>query len=212
MDQRWVMGALAIVRDLVVIITAGIGSYVALAGLSTWKRQLKGQTDHELARRILVTLYRYRDAINGVRHPAMFGNEFSEPPEDKRNAMSSAQIRFYGLANVYRKRWDRVQNQRVELDAELLEAEAIWGAELKTEIFPSVFDLEWEVQVCVRNHLKMNDPAENAETKRVIDKIKKSKRDVLYDALEKQGDEFSNDFARAVGNIEKFLKPKLGRD
>src|SRR5260221_5644218 len=99
------MEALSTVKDLMVLIAAVIGSYVALMGLSTWKRQLKGHTDHELARRILVSLYKYRDAINGVRHPMMTNNEFSDPPESERQTMNSAQIRFYGLSRAYQNRW-----------------------------------------------------------------------------------------------------------
>jgi len=44
---------LAIVKDLVVTLAAAGGLIVALLGLRTWKRQLKGKTEWDLARRYL---------------------------------------------------------------------------------------------------------------------------------------------------------------
>ena len=60
-----------IIKDAAVTGAAITGAFVAFKGLGTWRRQLKGLSEYELSRRILVTLFKYRDAINGVRHPAM---------------------------------------------------------------------------------------------------------------------------------------------
>ena len=203
---------ISIAKDIIVAIAAFIGACVAIAGLSTWRRQLKGQADHELARRILVSLYRYRDAINGVRHPAMMAGEFPEPSESQRAHKTDAQIRFSALSNAYGNRWQRVQTQRVALHADLLESEALWGAELKTKEFSPIFSLEWELQVCVRNYLIQCDPDEREERKTAIAKLSRDKRDVLYDSLEPGGDEFSKALADAMGAVETYLKPKLARD
>jgi hypothetical protein len=199
------------VKDAVTTLAAVVGIYVALVGLSTWKRQLKGQTDHELARQILVTLYKYREAIKGVRHPAIFPSEEPEPPEHQREKMSREQIRHYGLAHTYQNRWNKVQAQRVELDASLLEAEALWGAELKNKVFQPIFDLSWELYMCVRDYIVLCNPDESDARKDAVEKVSKNRRDILYDSLEKDGDAFARDFATAVGGVEEYLKPKLGR-
>ena len=73
--------AISLVSEVVVAIAVAVGSYVAWKGLGAWKQQLKGRADHELARRILVLLYKYRDAIDGGRNPAIWGHEM-EVPED----------------------------------------------------------------------------------------------------------------------------------
>ncbi len=70
------------------------GAVVAVKGLGTWQRQLKGQSEYELSRRILVALFKYRDAITGVRHPAMWAYEMSSPPEEEATKMSREQLRF----------------------------------------------------------------------------------------------------------------------
>jgi hypothetical protein len=211
------MALLPVIKDwvmpLITVIATAVGIYVALAGLSTWKRQLKGQADHDLARRVLVTLYRYREAIKGLRNPAMSGNEFPLPPEAERNGMSDAQIRYFGLSSAYQNRWLHVRDARIELDTSLLETEALWGDELRSKMFAEVFSLEWSLLVAVRHHLQLNDPNENEETKRVIGKMADERGEtwVLYDSLEKDGDQFSRSFAGAIKKVEDFLQPKLGR-
>lgn len=45
-------------KDLVFTGAAITGAVVAVKGLGTWQRQLKGQSEYELSRRILVTLFK----------------------------------------------------------------------------------------------------------------------------------------------------------
>ena len=61
-------------KDLILSGAAIVGIYVAIKGLGTWQRQLKGQSEYELSRRM------YRDAISGLRRPAMGTPELPTPP------------------------------------------------------------------------------------------------------------------------------------
>ncbi|MBT4267830.1 MAG: hypothetical protein HOD85_26775, partial [Deltaproteobacteria bacterium] len=45
--------------------------------------------------------------------------------EEKSKTMHPDQISFYGTSNAYQARWDKVQEERTSLYADLLEAEAI---------------------------------------------------------------------------------------
>ena len=65
--------------DLQQVVTLGRDALTALAavgavvigglGLSTWRRQLKGHAEYELARRVLRALYTARDNLFHVRSP-----------------------------------------------------------------------------------------------------------------------------------------------
>lgn len=57
------------IKDVVMIFAAGIASYVAWAGLKTWRKQLTGTTEYELARSLLKAVYTLRDAIYNFRTP-----------------------------------------------------------------------------------------------------------------------------------------------
>lgn len=197
-----------LIKDLILSGAAIAGSVIAIKGLSTWKRQLKGQSEYELSRRLLVTVFKYRDAIAGVRHPAMWAYEMPSPPEEKSKNMSHKQISFYGTSKAYQARWEKVQAERTSLYADLLESEAIWGDELK-KLFKTLFNLEHELFTSVRHYVELINPDTEEASKEAIRNIDKNRRDIMYDDLSEEGDDYRKDFQRSVEEIEKYLKPKL---
>ena len=115
-----------LLKDVLLGGAAITGAFIANKGLTTWKRQLSGNSEYELSRRILVTLYKYRDAINGVRNPFIWNYEMPTPPEDQLKKMTPLQVSFFGTQKAYEARWESVQIERRNLYVHLLEAEAIW--------------------------------------------------------------------------------------
>jgi hypothetical protein len=200
-----------LLKDLVLSGAAITGAVVAVKGLGTWQRQLKGQSEYELSRRILVSVFKYRDAINGVRHPAMWAYEMPSPPEEEAKTMSREQIRFYGTSKAYQARWDKVQAERTTLYADLLEAEAIWGTDLK-ELFKGVFGLEHELFTRIRHYVELINPDTDEASKEAIRNIDKKARDIMYDNLSEEPDEYKQDLVRAIEEIEKYLKSKLSHE
>jgi hypothetical protein len=198
----------SIVNNSVLTIAAVVGAYVALRGLSTWNRQLKGGVEYDLTRRILKCTYRLREAIKGVRNPLMWGNEMPTPPEIEASKMSKEQLRHYGLANAYQKRWDKVTNIRIDLQTEMLEAEAIWGR-VVFEKFEPVFKLQQELLSSVHAYISTCNPNESEQSRTAYQKIMQEQRDILYDLSSESPDEFTQDVTRAIETIESFLKPHL---
>jgi hypothetical protein len=196
------------VTDLAVAFASLIAAWVAVSGLSAWRHQLKGKTEYDLAKRILLSLFKYRDAIHGVRNPMMWGHEMPSPPEEKRQYMGIQEIRYYGTEKAYQKRWDRVTEHKAKLYPELLEGEVIWGTELN-ERFKKIYKLQAELQNAVRRHLELSDPSTPQRKQDSVAKYHDKHRDILYDESFDESDEFSKDIESAIQNIEEFLKPKL---
>lgn len=197
-----------LVKDLLVGAAAITGAVVAVIGLSTWKRQLRGQFEYELSRRILVTLFKYRDAIAGVRHPAMWSYEMPKPPVEELKTMSDEDVRYYGTSKAYQARWERVQTERTSLYADLLQSEALWGRDLK-DLFSVLFNLEHELLITIQHHLRVTNPRTSTIEKDAIRKIIEKRRDIMYDDTSDGGDDFKREFQGGIEAIEKFLKPKL---
>lgn len=195
-------------KDIVLTIAAIIGAYVALRGLNTWNRQLKGGVEYDLTRRLLKATYRLREAIKGVRHPVMWGNEQPLPPEDEAQGMNRDQKRYYGLSMAYQKRWDKVSEVRNELQTDLLEAEVLWGG-IIYEKFEPLFRLQQELFADVHSYLVACNPSETAESRHAMGEIRRKRREVLYDYLGVEPDMFASDVANAIKGIESFLKPHL---
>ena len=197
-----------VAKDIALTIAGCIGAYVAVKGLNTWNRQLKGGVEYELTRRLLRQIYRLREAIKGVRNPVMWPNEMPSPAPEEAKNMSREQIRFYGMSNAYQKRWDKVTEVRADLQTELLEAEALWGPAIH-ERFEQMFKLQHELWVAVHFYVTACNPDSHEGMRETMNKAMQKNRDILYEISGETEDAFSNDIAMAVSSIESFLKPYL---
>lgn len=203
--------AVAMLKDLVLGAAAVVGAVVAIRGLNTWNRQLRGGAEYELARRVGRAVLRLRDALKGVRHPIMMADEQPYPPEKEAERMTQDQKRFYGLSGAYQKRYDKVQSARAELEAELQETEVLWGGELR-ELCQPLFTLERELFVDVYTYVMICNPDTHAESKQVQEELRRKRREVLYDtALFGDPDPFADDVAACVSAIQQHLARHLPR-
>jgi hypothetical protein len=182
--------------------------YVAVRGLNTWNRQLKGGVEYDLTRRILKCTYRLREAIKAVRNPIMWANEQPSPPEEKAEGMSKDQLRYYGLSEAYQARWNGVFSVRSDLHTELLEAEVLWGRDIHTKFDP-LFKLQQELYADIRSYLAVCNPDSTQEARQATANIRRKRREVLYDESGDAEDDFSKEVAAAISTIETHLKPHL---
>jgi len=75
MDFKLFAEYLDLIADAVTTVATPFAIWAALLGLRTWRHQLKGNAEYELARRYLRGVYRVRDAIRLIRAPLMWLNE-----------------------------------------------------------------------------------------------------------------------------------------
>ncbi len=207
-DLTCIADYVSVTKDIVLTIAGGIGAYVAVKGLSIWKRQLKGGVEYELTRRLLKLTYRLRDAIKNVRNPVMFGGEMPNPSPEEAKDMSREQINFYGMSKAYQNRWDKVTQVSSELQAELLEAEALWGAVVHKQ-FETLFKLRHELWVAVHFQIMASNPNDSSETRKAMSAISQKQREVLYDISGETEDEYSKNVTDAISSIETYLKSYL---
>lgn len=200
-----------IVKDIVLAAAAVIASVVAIIGLNNWNRQLKGEVEYELTRRLLKSAFKIREAMKLVRNPVMFGYEQPQPDEIEAKKMSYDQIRHFGLARAYQTRWDKVNLARTEFQTDILEAEVIWGSVIH-EKFKPLLELQGELYSVVQTYLVVCDPSKSESTRSAYQEIMTKKRDILYDiSTTDSPDAFTQDVNNAVKGIEEFLKQYLHR-
>lgn len=183
----------AIIKDVTYLLIALIGVFVACKGLSTWRRRLKGNVEHETGRRLYRAILKLRDAMGYVRNPAIWPSEFIEagakyPKEDR------------GTANaVYRMRWEKMIEALSELQAEQLEGEVLWGKEIIKKLNP--------IRTCVTKlNIAVSDLLRPANSR-----IRSSEdiRQVIYELrTEQETDMFSQEIDAAVNIAGDFLKQK----
>lgn len=208
-DVDWALtkDVFSVISTVVSAAGVGLAFYVGLKGLATWSRQLKGTSDHELSRKALIELYRYRESIERARSPVMFPYEMDLAIEEA-SGLTFPQRRHFGRKKGYQARFDRIAKARESIHGTLLDSEAVWGKDL-CELFKPLFSLQHEFCTYVELDLVVSDPNEDESYRRSYLEIIKERRNIMYDLMDDVGDEFRKDFNAASLVIENYLKPKL---
>lgn len=208
-DVDWALtkDVFAVIGTLVSAIGVGLAFYVGLEGLSTWKRQLRGTTDHDLAKRSLLELYKFRESIQQARSPMMFAGEMALDPETI-VGLDFKNKNYLGKCAGYRNRLNAINDARRPINVTLLEAEALWGRELR-ELFEPLFSKHNDLFRYVEFYLMSIDPTEDEEYRRAHWDVIKDQPKILYDKFGDVGDDFRKEFNQGVAVIEQYLKSKL---
>lgn len=202
--QYW----LPIVKDGVLTCAAILAGYVGLQGLGTWRRQLKGNTEYELAKLLLKTVYELREAIVSVRYPFMSYSQEPEMPEEKLKDLSEQEKKWHTMAQAYQKRWEPVPKAKTNLDATLLEVEVVWGRRIVEKVLP-LNGLLGELLGAIGDHLDAQNP--NVHYERPGSEELKKRREIMYARGDSDKDEYMKRLLTVIGDIEDELRPHISQ-
>ncbi|WP_448309539.1 hypothetical protein [Pantoea sp. PGP6] len=193
----------SVFKDIVLTLTAITGAYVALKGLSTWKRQISGQANYNLSKNLLVNLYKYRDIISSIRHPAMSGRELNQSSQEEVANMSASQIRFHNTHKAYEARWKRISEVRPEIYANIIEAEALWGDEI-SKLWDEVTKKETDLLIALRDYLDYINPEIDRFDKEHLKSEHRNVRRIVFEGGD--DDTFKSEFDARLDEITKYIK------
>ena len=186
-----------------------VGVIVAYRGINTWKDQQTWKNNHDLARRMLVNLFKYREKIDNIRSPVIVPGEGDYPSEEDAVNMSAQQVSFAHTSTAYRKRVNALRDVENQLHADCLEARAIWGDCISEKMKP-VNALKGNLLHVLGLYLAVIDPDINEQRREILEERLVDRYNVIYDDLI-DDDPFKLEMARAMDNVEDYLKLKLGR-
>lgn len=182
-----------------------LAAYVGIGGLKTWRKQIRGQNDHDLALRMLAELYKFEMVLNAGRLRRIYQHEIkSEPlelPPDKYSTFRRVELGF-------ERRIDKLADSFASLSALSLNAKALWGR----EIFDSIKELQFlkdEYEEYVRIKLLSTDPAEPDDEKIDHRNELALRRDVFQHQLGFKKDDFGSELECVVARIEALLSLKV---
>lgn len=124
-------------KDIALTIGAFVGMWVALNGLATWKKELKGKSEYQLAKEVLFSVYEVREDFIFVCNLFRGGYEYSEDPENPTtwDWDLSDEDKYKRELNLYQNRWKKMVNTFTKLENKNLEAIVEWGTDYKEVIF-----------------------------------------------------------------------------
>lgn len=209
-DADWALTKDALSMFGTVVSAAGVGlaAWIGFSGLATWRRQNMGVSDHDLSRRLLIDLYRLRDAIGHVRNSVVVLGDGAGEEEDRN--LNFFQLSYKMEVRSYDKRFGLIDEIRARLNTSLLESEAVWDGEAKAR-FRGVFALQHELWMKVRTHLIAANPDGDEDRKRAYRRICDNQRDILHELPMAGEDIFKSDLDAALLHVEEYLRSKLIR-
>lgn len=122
---------------------------IALMTMNSWKRQAKAEADHELARRVVIILRKYRDelvhtwsyaesSVSQIRGSTWIGDGGNESP----------------LVGIYQRRLDQMEEVRAQLSPIEVECSEIWGGIFKTK-FDELYSYDDGFRSFIETYLRL---------------------------------------------------------
>jgi hypothetical protein len=182
-------------------ITYITAAYVGIKGLSAWRAQLKGNQDYKLAKRLMLSIYKYQEAMSNLRSPAVWASEYPDL-SDEEPKMSQKKKRFKEESFAYQKRWDRVGKIKPKIFEQTLEGQVLWGTEIR-RLVEDLLNLEKHVMFALSNYLQIMSSDYTSES------MDKDDRKWMYDSKNDEDDIYRKPFKEKLKAVEDYLKPKL---
>ncbi|WP_258544318.1 hypothetical protein [Alteromonas lipotrueae] len=187
----------AITKDVFTIIGTISAIVIGAIGLTTWRRQLKGTSEYEVAKKAILLTYEIEQAIQGVRNPML------HLPKDE---VESGR-RLEAEQQIYADRFVILENKWAELQTIKLESKVIWD-NAAAESFNEIRDIIGKLRGGIWLHFWMKGAyagpgatVDNSAERRIEnDKI------VYYTS---EDDEFTLKIKHAVEHVENFFKDKV---
>jgi len=174
-------------------------------GLSTWRKELKGKSEYELAKRVLKSVYKVREAFKHVRSPAIYQYEY---PEGMRNHHGhlKPEHNYEGTAYVYEKRWEKMHEAFKELEEAHLEAQVEWGPEHQ-DVIVKLRQRRSELLIAIQQMLeRKKDPHSEP---RKSEEIAEERSVLEHFGKNSKHDKFTPQIDEAVAEFEKWLRPHV---
>ena len=123
----------SVLRDVLLGAAAAATAFFAYLGLSTWRRELKGKSEYQLAKDVLKAVYKVREAFKFVRNLLIYSYEYPDDMKDPHGHLKR-EYEYEGTAHVYQERWKKVAEAFQELEDLHLDAQVEWGPEYQDVI------------------------------------------------------------------------------
>lgn len=196
------------IKDVILglsVISAAIFAYL---GLTTWRKELKGKSEYQLAKEVLKSTYKVRDAFMHVRSPAIYQYEYPEEMLDAQGYLKQEHD-YAGSVHVYQKRWEMMVRDFSELEEHNLEAQVEWGAEFQNVIAKLRY-CKAELQIAIQQMLERKKNPRNIGLTSVG--ADAEERSVLYyHGADSKHDKFTSEINEAINEFEKWLRPHIKR-
>ena len=202
------MEIISIIKDLALAGAAMSTAWVAYRGINKWILELRGRTSFKVARGLMLATYKLQDAITSCRSRLIQGREF---PDDYPllGRKATPQQELDGWTYVVNNRWAPVFEALQDYDARVLEAEALWGSEIRNstkKLRASITKLHLAIDDFLADKYSLG------EKFRAEREFGKEIRSIMFASPGAEDNLLSKSITEAIDEIEKKVRPHIGTE
>jgi len=185
-------------KDILSIAGTAAALFISWFGLNTWRKQLQGTNEYELAKKVMLLTYEVEEAIQNIRSPMLLLNK--EEVE--------AGNRLHEEQRIYDERLKFFSMKWAQLQAVKLESKVLWKS--AEHSFNDLNNIISELKAALWLHFWMKGAyaGPGAIVDRNPDRVRRN--DVIVYFVSEQ-DEFTVKIKNAVRTIEIFFENKVRR-
>ena len=187
------------ISDIITALSVLGTAIIALCGLCSWKKEMKGKAEYEIARKLMRDTYLLANALYNSRCPFQ-SIYFPDDPN-----LTERQQRLEAYKQQYVDLLKPISEAYVELEGSCLDAQVLWGKDVK-ELIEKLFICARKFQIAAENYLD-DKKSEGELFKGSLDFAKSIRKDLFRSSDEK--DPLSIEINENVKAIEMYMKPKL---
>lgn len=202
---------IAFIKDIITIVSLIIAAIVAIKGLRSWEKQLKGSEIYNLSKRVLKIVFRLREAVNHARDPVWSLGEMQSAIQEMNLKVKKIHFDLTPIQQeaIYSFRWKDVASALQDLEVEAVEIEALLGKSAREpflSLMQSVEMLYRANEVFIRYLYDSDNDVEKLKNKKGFDHFYET---VFMNHDNPKDDKFNEEFSSKIQVIENLMRSYL---
>ena len=202
--QPSLLGYISIAKDWLTLIIAGCGVWVAWQGLRTWRRQLKGTSQFDVAKRLMLKVYQIRQDVEFCRAPFRTIQMFTHDEDGKPIPKNEQQ--YYSSNKEMWSRFNVIVKTLNEIEFLLFESEIIIDKKIRS-IFMPIEEVCRELRLSIEEYIEDCNP--RYDNQRESEDSRNRYRELRRIIYSRKNDEIEAKVNSAINELEIFIKPYI---
>ena len=198
------LGWLSIAKDVLTPIIAGFGVYVGWNGLKTWQRQLKGSSQFDVAKRLMLKVYQIRRDIAYCRESCRTIQIFTNYEDG--TPIPKSEQEYYSSNKEMWSRFNVIVKTFNEIEFLLFESEIILDKKIRS-IFIPIEEVCCELRLSIEEYIEDCNPRYNNQHE--SEESRNRYRELRRTIYSRKNDDIEAKVNFAISELEKFIKPYI---
>ena len=202
--QPSLLGHISIAKDWLTLIIAGCGVWVAWQGLRTWRRQLKGTSQFDVSKRLMLKVYQIRRDIEYCRESYRSIPVLTHYQDGK--LIPESEQERYSCNKEMLDRYNVVARTLSEIEFILFESEIILDKNVRN-IFKPIEDVCYLLRYSIDEYIIVCDP--RYKDMSGSEDSSNQYRELLRVIFSKKNDDIQTKINATVAEFEKLIEPYI---